>query len=208
MPAVVVPQAGFLTLRWAQSGVISWLNVMGIVNSGNIAFTQTLANTLDTAIKASITSTNYVAAMAPIASLVSCSIRDIRSANQPEIVGVGAPVLGTAATESNILPLQTALVITLRTALAGRRFRGRVYLAGFAESHNTATGSANGATAAVNFITGIKSALTSSGLDLGVVSRPQPELPTPWAGQVNTVQSIVARDTAWDTQRRRAYPGV
>jgi hypothetical protein len=208
MPAVVVANAGFLTLRWGSGGTPAWMNVIGILNAGNIAFTQTLANTLDTAVKAAVTSSNLVSNLAPAASLISCSIRDLRSPNQPEYVGSGAAVPGTAATESNLLPLQTALVITLRTALAGRRYRGRVYLAGYAELQNSATGTMVGTVGSVNFVTAIKSALMSNGLDMAVVSRPKPNLPVPWAGAATAVTAVVARDSVWDTQRRRAYPGI
>lgn len=204
---LVVPQAGLLTLRWGLSGTLSWLNVLGIINAGNVPFTQTLANAIDSGVKAALSSTSFTAHLAPRTTLMSCSIRDIRSPNLPELVGVGAAVPGTAAVDE-VLPLQVALCITLRTALAGRRFRGRVYLSGYSENQNAASGTAIATGAAVAFVTAIKTTLTSNSLDLAVVSRPQPLLPVPWVGQASVVTAVVARDSVWDTQRRRAYPGV
>lgn len=204
--ALVVPGAAVGRLIWAQGGIPFAVNVFGVVNSGGIAITQALTNTIGSAIKAAVTSTNHGISLGTTITLLSVGLRDIRTANMPEFLDAGGPVAGTAA--GDLLPPQTALCITMRTAFAGRRFRGRMFLPGYAEAHNNATGAAAGTTASVAFVTAIKSALAASALDLGVLSRPDPTATPPNAGAITPVSAIVARDAVWDTQRRRAIPGV
>jgi hypothetical protein len=208
MPALAVPNAGQLRLVWTTGGAQSAINVLGVVNSGNVAITQAIANTVGAAVKAAISSSGMNARLHTSTALAAVGLRDVRSANQPEFLDSGAAVAGTGA--NNLMPPQTCLVVTERTANAGKRFRGRVYLSGFDSTQNTATGAAAAGTltSAVAFITAIKSALVASGLDLGVISRPNPAATPPDAGFISTVTLIQCRDAVWDTQRRRAVPGV
>lgn len=195
-----------MRLIWALSGQLYALNVMGVVNGTSVAITQALTNTIGTAIKAGFASSGVNAAINTAVTLANIGLRDIRSANQPEFVDTGGAVAGTQA--GDLLPPQTALCITLRTAQAGARFRGRVYLPGFGEGTNAATGTASGTATPVAFIAAIKAALQANALDLGVIHRPT-EAPLPVsAGFITIVTSIVARDAVWDTQRRRAIPGI
>lgn len=207
MPQLVVPNAAQMRLIWSLSGQLYALNVLGVVNAGSVAITQALTNTIGAAIKTSFTSSTHGAAVSTLVSLANVGLRDIRSANTAEFIDTGGAVAGTA-TGGDLLPPQTALCITLRTAQAGRSFRGRVYLPGYTELSNIVTGTINNPAPAVTFITGIKSALTANGLDLGVLSRPAPTAVPPRFGFITVVTSIVARDSVWDTQRRRAVPGI
>lgn len=195
-----------LRLIWNVSGTPFAVNVLGVVNAGSIAITQALTNTLDTAIKAGLTSSALATELSTLVSLATVTLKDLRSANAPEFVGTAAPVLGTGT--GDLLPQQVSLVVTLRTAFSGKHFRGRVYLWGFTEARNTAGGAYIGGPNPVAFVTAIKSALVANSLDLGVLSRPQPTLPVPWAGQITPVSAVVLRDQGWDTQRRRAIAGV
>lgn len=206
MPQLVVPNAAQMRLIWAVGGQLYALNVLGVVNAGSVAITQTLTNTIGTAIKSAFSSSAFNTAIHTTVTLANIGLRDVRSANTAEFLDSGAAVAGTLA--GDILPLQIALCITLRTAQAGRSFRGRIYLPGYGEGSNTAAGLASGSTSAVAFVTAIKSALVASSLDLGVLSRPAPAAVPPRAGFITTVTSIVARDLVWDTQRRRAIPGI
>lgn len=206
MPQLVVPGAGQLRLIWALGGQLYALNVMGVVNAGSVAITQALTNTIGTAIKSSFTSSGLVASIHSTVTLANIGLRDIRTANTAEFLDTGGAVAGTMT--GDLLPPQIALCITLRTAQAGRSFRGRSYIPGFGEGQNTAAGVSQGASGAVAFITAIKANLISSGLDLGVLSRPAPDSSPPRAGFITTVTSVVARDLVWDTQRRRAVPGI
>src|ERR1041385_1621876 len=64
-------------------------------------------------------------------------VTDLRTEGAPEFESVngGFPLVGTDSGED--LPYQNAAVITWRTALRGRSFRGRTYLGGFTESFSS-----------------------------------------------------------------------
>lgn len=205
MPALVVANAAQMRLIWSLSGQLYALNVMGVVANA-VPITQALTNTIGAAIKTSFGSTAYNTNMHTTVALANFGLRDIRTANQPEFVDTGAAVVGTGT--GDLLPPQTALCVTLRTAQVGQSYRGRVYLPGFAESINTATGTATGTTLSINFVAAIQAALVANGLNLGVLSRPAPNATPARFGFITPVTSIVIRDAVWDTQRRRAVPGI
>lgn len=206
MPQLVVANAAQMRLIWALGGQLYALNVLGVVNAGSVAITQALTNTIGNAIKSNLSSSGLVAQVHTTVTLANIGLRDIRTANTAEFIDTAGAVAGTSA--GDLLPPQTALVVTLRTAQAGRSFRGRTYLPGFGEGVNTATGTMTSTAAAVSFLTAIKASLITSGLDLGVISRPNPDRVPPSSGFITVVTSIVARDAVWDTQRRRAVPGI
>lgn len=207
--SLVISGAARLRLLWASGGSLYAINVIGVVNPGSIAITQAIANTLDSAVKASFASSGLNAQISPNVSLVSVAIRSLHAANQPEFVGNGAAAAGAAATQTDMLPPQTALVITLRTLLAGKRYRGRVFLPGYCENVNSLGGVITSTTASVNFVTAIKANLVTSSLDMGVIHiEPAAAGATNLSGFITPVSAIVARDSVWDTQRRRAIPGV
>lgn len=205
MAQLVVPNAAQLRLIWSFGGQLFALNVLGVVANA-VPITQAMANTVGTAIKTAFASTAYNGAVHTTVALANVGLRDIRVPSAPEFLDSGAAVVGVGTGDA--APPQTALVVTLRTAGAGARYRGRVYLCGFTEGVNTATGTFSGLASPVNFVTAIKSALTTSGMDLGVISRPNPDATPANPGFITTVTSIVLRDSVWDTQRRRAIPGI
>lgn len=206
MPQLVVTNAAQMRLIWSLGGQLYALNVMGVVNAGSVAITQALTNTIGAAIKSALTSSGHTGALHTSVALANIGLRDIRTANTAEFIDTGGAVAGTLA--GDLLPPQTALCVTLRTAQAGRSFRGRVYLPGFGEGQNATGGTISSTGSCVAFVTAIKAALVASSLDLGVLSRPAPTAPVPRAGFITVVTSIVARDSVWDTQRRRAIPGI
>lgn len=184
-----------LRLIWQKGGVDWAINVYGVGNTGAVAITQALANTLDSAIKGFFTSSGWNAHVQNSVSLKFIAIRDLNAANQFEYQGSGASVAGTAAGDP--LPYQTALCVTLRTALAGKSYRGRSFLFGGIEADNDTNGqhTAAAGTAAVAFVNGIGSALSSSGLTLAVLSRK--------LLQHHDVTTVLTRDLNWTVQRRR-----
>lgn len=208
MPELIVPNAAQMRLVWALSGQLYALNVLGVVNTGAVVINQALTNAVAADIKAAFTSSAHADDISTTITLASIGLRDIRSAAQPEFIDTGGAVAGTMALE--LLPPQTALCVTLRTALAGASYRGRVYLPGFAEGSNTTGGVAVGAVLApaVAFVAAIQDALAEVGLDLGVLSRPNDDVVPAKPGWITPVTSIVVRDAVWDTQRRRAVPGI
>lgn len=207
LTSLVVPSAVQVRLHWTLNGV-DCFNVLGGSVAGGFAASQAIANTIGAAILGRFTSSGLAALCATTTSLISVGLRDIRTANQPEFVSVAAAVPGTGA--GNPLPNQLAAVVTLRTALAGRSFRGRAYFGGFIAGENTAAGAILAAlnTALVAFVTNMQTDLAASAITLGVISRPfagaaGPPVRPARLGSVTPVTGIVTRDTKWDTQRRR-----
>lgn len=206
MPALVVPNAAQMRLIWSLSGQLYALNVLGVVNAGSVAITQALTNTIGAAIKTGFSTSALLAFTNTAVALANIGLRDIRTANSAEFIDTGAAVSGSQS--GDLLPPQTALCVTLRTAFAGRSFRGRCYIPGAGELGNDTLGTSNNVSVHVAFLTAVKAALVSSSLDLGVISRPRPGAVPPYAGFITPVTSIVVRDAVWDTQRRRAIPGI
>lgn len=197
-------------------------NVLGAIVSGTVTFNLALANALDSALKTAFT-THLASKCATSTQLVRVGVRDLRADNQPEFRGTGAAAAGTAVGDP--LPVQVATCITLRTAMAGRSFRGRVYLGGFAESENDTTGLSLAATntAALAFLNAVDAAMASNGLPLAVLSRPAERYQMikrtfledgtehdeiryevkQKTGVATDVISLESRSNIWETQRRR-----
>lgn len=200
------------------------VNVLHGTVTGGVVVNQALANTLGSAIK-SAWSSNLGAHCPPSTALVRVGVRDLRSANLTEFLDTGAAV-GGIATAVDALPAQNAAVVTLRTALSGKSFRGRVYISGFSEAENDVNGNTATAanTAAVAFIAAVQGAMTTSLITLAVASRPAERktlvettfhadgtstartlsTTTAKAGGAQNVTSVAARDANWQSQRRRS----
>lgn len=199
------------------------INVMGMTPSGTVTVNQALAETIGAMVKSA-----WTAQLGPHMNtsnqLVRVGIRDLRIANLPEFRDTGAPVSGTGGV-SEALPAYVALVVTLRTAKAGKSFRGRVYLPGWSESENVAGGVSSGASgiAAVAFINAIGTGLQSSALKLAVLSYPSEDITidqttthadgtktvrrlsheTAKVGGAEPVTIVENRNATWEVQRRR-----
>lgn len=191
---LVVPSSVQVRLFWTYNG-ISGVNVLGGIVAGGYVNSQAIANAIDTAVKGHLTTSGLKALLATTTSLDAVGVRDVRAANQPEFIGTGAPVAGTGV--GNPLPNELAAAITLRTALAGKSFRGRTYFSGAIVTQSDAAGRivAGFNTALTTFMTNVQGDLGASGITLAVLSRK--------LLQSNAVTAIVARDTQWDSQRRR-----
>ncbi len=210
MPALVVPEGARCRTIWTISGTPWAVVTFGARAPAGTLINQSIANNIGAAVKSALTSSGLGALLHSTVSLATFGIRDLRNPNLPELVDGGAAAAGTGTGVS--LPLQTAFCITLRTALAGRSYRGRMYLGGFAAAANAGSGAAVAgvSTSGVAFVTAIQSALASSGLTLAVISNPKFDDAgaVVKAGFVNNVTLIQARDSVWDTQRRRQIPGI
>lgn len=200
MPPLVIPNAVLVRLIWTNGGTPYAVNVLGARNPGAVSITQALTNTVGSAIKGAVASSGLADELSNVVALANVGMRNIAIANQPEFLDAAVPAGGVAAVA--LLPPQVSLCVTLRTALAGRSFRGRVFLPGFTEDSNDTGGSASAdaRTAGVAFITAVQDALDGSGLNLAVLSRTVPT--------ATDVSAILVRDAVWDTQRRRATPGI
>lgn len=207
MPALVIPNTVMVRVLWSLNGREA-NNVLGMVVAGGFTVTQTVCNSLGNAIASAFNTSGFAADCPAGVTCNGIGMRDIRSADQAEFISVTSPVAGTAS--SDMLPRNVALVVTLRTALAGRRFRGRVYLGGISENANT--GDAECATDvrddARDFVTAIQTAMSAVGGQLAVMSRPLYNTDTPPAlirpGLSTPVTAAVVRNGVWDSQRRRS----
>jgi hypothetical protein len=136
-------------------------------------------------------------------------VRDLRTANLPEFESSPQDVPGTGT--GDVLPLNVAACLTLRTALAGKSFRGRQYFSGFTEAQNDAAGRVAPAvnTAIKNLFDNFGNAMVAHGWTPAVLSRPAdavtiPAKTTPArVGQGNPITASIARNLKWESQRRR-----
>lgn len=211
----LAPNTVEVDLLWSlASGKTGVKNVLhGSVGAGFQA-TSAIAQAIYAAIIASGQWTAYVPYLHTTASFVGVQLRDVRTGNNPYVTSTGAATAGTGA--ASALPPGVSLPITLRTASAGRGFRGRIYLPGLdSATLVAATGGVlpAAATAAVNFVTEVQTAALASGITLGVpqfgrqayVGRKGRSIPArPAAAPIN-LTSIVNRLAVFTSQRRRSY---
>lgn len=200
MAQLVVPNGVLVRLVWALGGQPYAVNVLGARKAGATTIDQGFANTLGAAIKAAATSAALLPMMHTTVGLQKVGVRDISAPNLPEFLDAGASVLGTAT--DKLLPPQIALCATLRTARAGKSFRGRFYQPGFTALNLTAGGAVTASVdvAIVNWLTAIKTAMSSSSLTMAIVSRKN--------ASTEDVTLIQVRDLVFDTIRGRARPGI
>lgn len=205
MPSLVIPNTIQCRLVWNLDGAEHAVNVLHFRNDNNVVVDQALANQVATAINTASSALHagvaYRQRIANNFTLQKVTLRNIHAANQPEIENAVQPVF-TGQDPGAILPVATALVVTLRTPLAGKSFRGRVFLPGFSAGSNTGLGtpSADVVTHAVIFVNAIDTNVqAATTLRLAVASRK--------LGVANYSTSRDA-DARWDTQRRRNVPGI
>ena len=213
MAELVVPNGVRVVLHWTLSGQEYALNVFHMAVQGsvdvNAAYAAVYATHAKAAFIAGAVGTSYQPHCATTVALAKVSIRDLRIANQ---LPVEAPVAAAVGSQGNPLPLGVAMCITLRTGLAGRSFRGRMYLPGWTELDNDANGSITtaGMFTGEQFVRELRTRLAGDPVvagEMAILSRWNakglrvPPVLTP-------VISQQARDNRWDYQRRRAVPGT
>lgn len=205
----VITGCGVIKIVWS-GPTRTWLNVLGFKATGTFpTVDQAFANFVHSTVGAAANSSGLTGHLASTVIFERVLVRSLNSPAQAEISSTGTPLAGGGT--GDVLPLNVASCVTLRTALAGKSFRGRTYISGFAESENDAGGrittAANNAAAA--FITAINTALNTAGVPLAVLSRPYAGKTVPAktfparTGQGNIVTAAIVRDTKWESQRRR-----
>lgn len=222
-PILVIPNAAQVRLLWSINGQLA-INVIGCMHSGSLVFNQALIDVLGAAVKSAFTAN--LATHATAQTLLSrVGIRSLSSPGLPEWRETAAAVAGSATGDP--LPAGVALCVTVRTARSGKSFRGRIFVPGWAELENNATGVATTVanTAAVNFVNAIQSAMNGSGLQMAVLTRPanaselirvthftdgsedETEVlsrTTAKVGAATAATVFEARTLGWESQRRRA----
>jgi len=206
----LAPNCAQITLVWTQESGKLAHNVLGGRYAGAFAGTQAQANGILTALTTGAQWTALAAFLAGQSSLTQVTIRNIAVKDQALIVSNAAGQAGTSVSPS--LPNETAAVITLRTALAGRANRGRMYVPGWATNGLGAGNviAAAAVTALNNWAGTIQAALAAQGYTWVIV---QPAR-VAYTGSTGTahperdatstaVSSVSVKDNHWDSQRRR-----
>jgi hypothetical protein len=208
MPPLVVPNTVQVRTIWQTGGTQFAVNVLHFRNSGSVAVNQTLANQVATDVASAFTtalgtSTNINSTT----GINQVRIRNLDTLSQPEFTATVSGAVGTGTAE--LLPKQVAACVTLRTALAGRSYRGRVYVPGWTEVANNPGGviSPTAMVQADGIVRNIRANLAGRGLTMGVVSTRFNKAPR----VINVITDVVdlsVRDNQWDNQRRRNIPGI
>lgn len=206
-----IPNCVQVRLVWTISGGKTIYNVMHGRVAGGFVPTGTIAENVFTAIKAAAGWTNWKVKVNTTAALAGFDIRDMRTPNNPIVPSTSAASAGTGAGVA--LPPGDAVCVTLRTAFAGRGFRGRVYLPGL----DTGAIAAGGLLAAGNdalakgFVDAVSTAMTGQGMTLtigqeprsGYVGKTGATIPARVGGTADVTTTQV-RNLIIDHQRRRA----
>lgn len=204
-----------IKLVWTFNAQPFALNILHGQNQTPIAITQAVADALDIAVKGALSSSALASQLNSGVALAHLEMRSMTSNEDPWFVAAGAPAPGTST--ENPLPAATALVVSLRTGKRGRSFNGRFYQFGYSELANDAAGgaTATAATATRAFVDAVSTAMQSGGrgIQMAVLSRvttpPGASAPIVRPTPVLTpVTAAVMADQRWDTQRRRAIPGI
>lgn len=204
MPSVVVNNTAQVRLIWQYKGSDVAVNVIHGIKDDPLqgidqARAQGVCDNITNALNALVAAdkANWQSQW----KLASVGVRDIDQPNNVEYIASPAvPFAGTNGSE--LLPLNVASCVTLRTDKAGASFRGRFYVSGWTEAGSATDGlmTAAARSGAVNLVTAIRDGLDASGFTMAVASRV--------LGTSRAVTSILSRDNVWDTQRRRIVPGI
>jgi len=206
---VVAPNTIKVLINWTWNGRPQ-LNVLHALYTPAGPLSPNIAESIFASVKSSAAWTAYETTLSPDLSFAGVSVLDERSANNPLINSTSDAVPGTGT--GNAMPEQVASVITLRTAHAGRSFRGRVYLFGYTVAAADALGhiTAGVQSSGVNFVTAFQTAIASQSGQLAIKSPALPERPAHGGGTlpekpfaITPVTQIVSRDNIFDTNRRR-----
>lgn len=210
--AIVIPNCVAVILRWELANAKIVQNILHARVAGGFSATATIAEAVRAAITSGSEWTDYAAELHTTTSLLAVALRDLRTANLPLIDSTGSAAAGTATGKA--LPPEVALAVTLRTAMAGRGFRGRAYLAGFDTAAMNADGTAtSGAVLASSvFLTHVKTGMNSSAMTMAIAQPARAAYTSPKTGvayparaaNVVDVTSIVTRDAVFDSQRKRS----
>jgi hypothetical protein len=166
----VIPNCVEIRARWEVAGQ-SFSNIWHGTSPTGTAATDANAQALFSSISSAFTSSGWSGFVHPSCTFFQIGIKSLHVANQVEHFSTGAAVPG-AATGAGA-PLNAAIVVTLRTAQAGRAFRGRSYLGGLADTAlaNMFQSSAAANTAAAAFITGVMAGLSAISAPMCIAQR-------------------------------------
>lgn len=196
MPLPVITDTMRVAIRGVASNGHHWANVLHYRKTGALSFTGAIA-ILDPILVDHLSTNNGTGsgwnALAPTTAAVQDIVYTPLDGSSASTIITHA-IAGANGAEA--LPASMCTVVSLRTALRGRSYRGRVYCGPHVESANSATGAlvASVITAEAGQWTAHIAALVASGVSLVVASYLH-----------STAQDVLTAscDSRWDTQRRR-----
>lgn len=207
---VVIPNTAQIRFRWQMATAKVAVNVLYGRTGGVPAPTVSQAQAIFSALSSGAQWTALASHLGNTGGFLGVDIRSVHAANQPFVSSTGALVPGTAAGQP--LPNEVAVVVTLRTALAGIQNRGRIFLPGFTADSLSAGQLILAAT--ITDITAwaatIPGAFSAQGYTLSIGHKAR----VAYQGSTGTqhparpaetvpVTSLICRDNHWDTVRRR-----
>ncbi len=207
---LIIPLTWQVRLVWTLPNGRQASNVLHAIVPDGSPPDEANATALFDDIAAATETTTYFAFLKTTTALQFIDIRDLRTESQALVQSTSAAVPGTGT--GNALPEEVALVVSLRTALAGRAHRGRTYLTGFDDTALDANGHAvAGLTAAAaDWMTALKDSMLGLGMTLGIGHRGHAEYVNPKGATIaaeaagtDRVLTCVVRDNVFDSQRRR-----
>jgi hypothetical protein len=200
-------------ILWSQGG-ITLNNVFHSNLTAAGPLNPTAAESIFSAIKAAAATITWLGHLHTSIQLIGVHVKDLRAANNPTLISSGNATPGTGT--GNMIPQDSALVVTLRTAFSGRGFVGRVYLPGL-DSTNLADSRHFISTtvfdnAAIGFANAINTAMTPQvgSWVLGrkhLLASPDPAAPPPYnsprPADTIPITAAVLVDHRIDSQRKR-----
>lgn len=198
-------------LHWTYHG-ITGENVIDCRVAAGYTPNGSLVNTLNTAIIGTFAVGAFDTVLAGTTVYTGVGLRDMRTEGGAEILSTNGThtMAGTGVAPPN----QVAICISKRTAMAGKFFRGRLYLGGLAGSILIPTGLIDDAVAVIvqNWASALGSALVTNSLTPAIHSPAYPARPShgPSGGELpahpeslTDITTWIVRDRRYDTQRRR-----
>lgn len=206
----VIPNCVQITFYWIGDGSKVFHNTLVGRAAGVPNPTPAQATAIHQALTTGAAWTALAATLSTTTSFASVGLRSLHTLNQPEVLSTSGAVAGSGAAVA--LPLENAICVTLRTALAGAQNRGRVYLSGFTNAQVVAGNiiAPGTVTATQTWCAGFTSIFAGQGLTW-VIGQPARQAytgstgtqhPARAAGSVPVTQAIT-RDNHWDSARRR-----
>lgn len=215
---LVIPNVVEVILGWALPNGKNASNVLHATSAGGEAATEANATAVMDAISTSAEWVAYAAYLNNGVNLKNVKLRSLHEKNLTQWVSSSDAATGIAT--DGALPEGVALCATLKTAFAGRKGRGRIYLPGFDKFACNDQGRAvDGClAAAAAWLNSVSEALTTNFMTLCIASRSFMAYTSPATGAVvpagatlgdiipadhNAVFVIGFEDGIFDSQRRR-----
>ena len=215
---LVIPNVVEVILAWSLPNGKNASNVLHAASGGGTAANEVNATALMDAISTSAEWVAWAAYLNTGTHLLAVKLRSLHEANNVQWISTSAQADGLAT--DGALPEEVALCATLKTAVAGRKGRGRIYLPGIDKAGCGSAGDAFDAvrTAGAAWLNQVSTAMTANFMELCVASRSYIAYTSPATGRVvpegatlgdiipadfNPVIVIGFEDGVFDSQRRR-----